>query len=75
MRTTRGVRAMLRTLVAVAFAFIIRYFLDFLIGKFPENAQYIDTIGQFLVAVIVVWFFIIPIFEDYGVILNKNSEK
>ena len=64
---------MLRTFVGVAFGFIARYFLDILIAKFPENAQHIDVVGQFLAALIVVWFCLIPILEDYGVILGKKG--
>jgi hypothetical protein len=75
MKMTRGAKTVLRTLAGIAVGFIARSLLDALMGKFPGEAHQIDVIGQFLTALVIGWFCLIPILEDYGVIRRSSREK
>lgn len=74
-KMARGMRAMLLVLTGVAIGFISRFLIDALINQFPGGAQYIDVVGQLLVALIVGWFCLIPILEDYGVIRGSKRSN
>lgn len=67
-RLGRGSRALLLLCAAIATGILARMALDAIIDQFPSHARNIDVIGQFLVALGIVWFCLIPVFEDYGII-------
>jgi hypothetical protein len=73
MKTTRGVRALLRTIVGMGIGWMARVLLDVLMDRFPDSAGHIDLIGQFCIALFVAWFCLLPVLQDYGVFQRGNG--
>jgi len=70
----RGIKATSLLCVAVAAGFVARFALDGLIAQFPGHARMIDATGQFAVALGIVWFCLMPVLQDYGVV-RRSGEK
>lgn len=69
-------KAVLRVLIAVAIGFAARPILDEVMRTYPSHAKQIDAVGQFIYAVVVCWFLLLPSLKDYGVIIDKkNAER
>lgn len=52
---------------------VARVALDALMLLLPDHSRLIDVVGQFLVALAIIWLCLIPIFEDYGVIRQPDG--
>jgi hypothetical protein len=71
----RGVKSAILVIVGVGLGFPARRLLDELMAAYPTWATQIDTIGQFLYALLVVWFCLLPMFRMYGVIPDRKSTE
>lgn len=75
MFTQRGVKTVLLVIAGVGLGFPARYLLDHLMASHPDWAIQIDHIGQFIYALLVGWFCVLPMFRMYGVIPPRNQNE
>ena len=69
----RGLKATLLLCIAVVAGFLARFAIDALMREFPGHSDKIDVAGQFMIALGIVWFCLVPVLEDYGLI--KRTQK
>lgn len=68
----RLLKTALLVTVGIALGFPSRLALNALMSAVPQYATIVDVFGQFVFCLLIVWFCLLPIFEMYGVIKEKE---
>lgn len=71
----RAVRMGVLVVSGIAVAFAGRIVLNALMRSMPEYSKVIDVAGQFVVALLLLWFFARPILVEYGVIRRQGANE
>lgn len=75
MTSNRGLRTTALVATGIGAGFLGRLLLDKLMIFYPARATSIDYVGQGLIALLIVWFVLVPIFEIYGVIRHGKRNE